>query len=270
MRSYFLEGIWEARWGAEEGGRDLPVAWPPSTSLSRAMGCLFLSPFKKGGKAKAAHSGAKQLQKSCIAQLRAGPVPSEQKSWAPLRAAALHHSEQCLVPPFSGDRHFFSAVQCNSHGTASCHCGLPPPSSPFLKEEREEAAHNPADAGSKCGDITSPQFWDRGRPMGFAPGRVSPLDRDWSKPHTLYFSHFPIHPKNFPVSSWGKLVIPTSNLHAHIRRQLPTSTFCRRALQTSCSFSGVISMGTSKGEPKTSPASSLNWIRSRSTSAFIL
>lgn len=44
-------------------------------------------------------------------------------------------------------------------------------------------------------------------------------------------------------------------------------TFCRSALQTSCSLSGVMVTGTSKGEPRDSPASSRNWIRSRCTSS---
>lgn len=44
-------------------------------------------------------------------------------------------------------------------------------------------------------------------------------------------------------------------------------TCCRSALHTSCSLSGVMLTGTSKGEPSGSPASSRNWIRSRSTSS---
>lgn len=38
-------------------------------------------------------------------------------------------------------------------------------------------------------------------------------------------------------------------------------------MQTSCSLSGVMVTGTSKGEPRHSPASSRNWIRSRCTSS---
>lgn len=44
-------------------------------------------------------------------------------------------------------------------------------------------------------------------------------------------------------------------------------TCCSSALHTSCSLSGVMLTGTSKGEPSGSPASSRNWIRSRSTSS---
>lgn len=44
-------------------------------------------------------------------------------------------------------------------------------------------------------------------------------------------------------------------------------TFCSSALQTSCSLSGVMVTGTSKGEPRDSPASSRNWISSRCTSS---
>lgn len=44
-------------------------------------------------------------------------------------------------------------------------------------------------------------------------------------------------------------------------------TLARSALQTSCSLSGVMVIGTSKGEPRDSPASSRNWIRSRCTSS---
>uniref|UniRef100_A0A8C1Z7D3 E3 ubiquitin-protein ligase listerin n=1 Tax=Cyprinus carpio TaxID=7962 RepID=A0A8C1Z7D3_CYPCA len=42
-------------------------------------------------------------------------------------------------------------------------------------------------------------------------------------------------------------------------------TFCNSALQTSCSLSGLMSSGTSKGDPSTSPVSSWSWINTRST-----
>lgn len=47
-------------------------------------------------------------------------------------------------------------------------------------------------------------------------------------------------------------------------------TFWSRALHTSCSFSEVMSRGTSKGEPRTSPSSSWNWINSLSTSSLMI